>query len=82
VRIVSTLPIWVTLDSTAVVTANSASAHIAANAVGEYFAVSPGQVLNLISTSTSTGYVSIAEMTVRFAPEMIFELGRFGTKPV
>jgi hypothetical protein len=30
VRIVSTLPIWVTLDSTAVVTANSASALIAA----------------------------------------------------
>src|SRR6476646_7380214 len=63
VRIVSTLPIWVTLDSTAVVTANSASALIAANAVGEYFAVTPSQVLNFISTSTSTGYVVLTEMT-------------------
>jgi hypothetical protein len=63
VRIVSTLPIWVTLDSTAVVTANSASALIAANAVGEYFTVTPGQVLNFISTSTSTGYVSLTEMS-------------------
>ena len=52
-----------TLDLTAVVTANSASALIAANAVGEYFAVSPGQVLNFISTSTSTGYVSLTEMS-------------------
>jgi hypothetical protein len=50
-------------NSTAVVTANSASALIAANAVGEYFTVTPGQVLNFISTSTSTGYVSLTEMT-------------------
>jgi hypothetical protein len=63
VRIVSTLPIWVTLDSTAVVTAASGSALIAANAVGEYFTVTPGQVLNFISTSTSTGYVSLTEMS-------------------
>ena len=41
----------------------SALALIAANAVGEYFAVSPGQVLNFISTSTSTGYVSLTEMS-------------------
>ena len=62
-RVVSTLPIWVTLDSTAVVTANSASALIAPNAVGEYFTVTPGQVLNFLSTSTSTGYVVLTEMT-------------------
>jgi hypothetical protein len=44
VRIASTLGIWITIDSTAVVTANSASALIPANATGEYFAVTPGQV--------------------------------------
>jgi hypothetical protein len=61
VRITSPLPIWATIDSTAVVTANSAAVFIPAN-VPEYFTVTPGQVLNFISTSTSTGYVSITEM--------------------
>jgi hypothetical protein len=56
VRLTSTLPIWLTIGSTAVVTANSASALLPAN-VPEYFCVTPGQVLNFISTSTSTGYV-------------------------
>jgi hypothetical protein len=63
VRIASTLSIWITIDSTAVVTANSASALISANGTGEYFGCSPGQVLNFISTSTSTGYVSLTEMS-------------------
>ena len=62
VRVASTLPLWVTIGSTAVVTANSASALIPAN-TPEYFAVTSGQVLNLISTSTSTGYVVLTEMT-------------------
>jgi len=31
--------------------------------VPEYFAVTSGQVLNFISTSTSTGYVCLTEMT-------------------
>jgi hypothetical protein len=44
------------------VTANSASALVPANVL-EYFAVTPGQVLNFISTSTSTGYVVLTEMT-------------------
>jgi hypothetical protein len=61
VRINSTLALWITLDSTAVVTANSASALVSPN-VPEYFAVTPGQVLNFISTSTSTGYVVVTEM--------------------
>jgi hypothetical protein len=60
VRIASMLALWITIDSTAVVTANSASALIPANNP-EYFAVTPGQVLNFISTST--GYVSLTEMT-------------------
>jgi hypothetical protein len=62
VRIASTLSLWITIDSTAVVTANSASALIPANAP-EYFCVTPGQVLNFLSTSTSTGYVVLTEMT-------------------
>lgn len=62
VRVVSTLALWATIGSTAVVTANSAATFIPAN-VPEYFAVTSGQVLNFISTSTSTGYVTFSEMT-------------------
>ena len=62
VRVASTLALWATIGSTAVVTANSAAAFIPAN-VPEYFAVTPGQVLNFISTSTSTGYVCLTEMS-------------------
>ena len=54
--------IWATLDSTAVVTANSSAAYLPGN-LFEYFTVTPGQVLNFISTSTSTGYVALTEMT-------------------
>ena len=61
VRVTSTLALWATIGSTAVVTANSASAYLPAN-VPEYFAVTPGQVLNFISTSTSSGYVALTEM--------------------
>jgi len=62
IRVISTLPIWATIGSTAVVTANSAATYLAANAA-EYFAVTSGQVLNFISTSTSTGYVTWTEIT-------------------
>jgi hypothetical protein len=61
VRVVSTLALWATIGSTAVVTANSAAAFVPAN-VPEYFTVTSGQVLNFISTSTSTGYVTWTEM--------------------
>src|SRR5262249_510260 len=61
VRVVSTLAIWATIDSSAVVTANSAATYLPAN-VPEYFICSPGQVLNFISTSTSSGYVVATEM--------------------
>src|SRR5262245_61084475 len=53
--------IWATIGSTTVVTANSAATFLPAN-VPEYFAVTSGQVLNFISTSTSTGYVVWTEM--------------------
>lgn len=64
VRLVHTFTggIWITLNSTAVVTANSSATLIPAN-FPEYFTVTPGQVLNFISTSTSTGYVSLTEMS-------------------
>jgi hypothetical protein len=62
VRVASTLPLWATIGSTAVITANSASAYIPAG-VPEYFAVTSGQVLNFLTTSTSTGYVVVSEMT-------------------
>jgi hypothetical protein len=62
VRLVSTLALWATIDSTAVVTANSSAAYLPAN-TPEYFGCSPGQVLNFISTSTSIGYVSLTEMS-------------------
>ena len=63
VRVVSTLPVWATIDSTRVdVTANSSAAYLPAN-FPEYFGCSPGQSLNFLSTSTSTGYVSLTEMS-------------------
>jgi hypothetical protein len=54
--------IWATVDTTATVTANSSAVLIPAN-LPEYFAVTPGQQLNFLSTSTSTGYVVVTEMT-------------------
>ena len=53
--------IWAVIGSTQVVTANSAAV-LLPNAWPEYFTVSPGQCLNFISTSTSTGYVVFSEM--------------------
>jgi hypothetical protein len=35
---------------------------ISANQAGEYFTVTPGQMLAFNSTSTSTGFLSITEM--------------------
>jgi hypothetical protein len=61
VRIMSTLPIWAVIGSTQVVTANSAAVNLPAN-WPEYFACTSGQVLNFISTSTSTGYVTFTEL--------------------
>lgn len=61
VRLVSTLPIWLTINSTAVVTAKSSAAYLPSN-WAEYYTVTPGQVVNWISTSTSTGYLTITEL--------------------
>jgi hypothetical protein len=65
VRVVHTLSsgIWATIDSTRVdVTANSSATFLPVN-FPEYFGCSPGQSLNFLSTSTSTGYVSLTEMS-------------------
>jgi hypothetical protein len=57
-----TAGIWATFDTTATVTANSSAIWLPVN-VPEYFGVTPGQQLNFISTSTSTGYVTVTEMS-------------------
>jgi hypothetical protein len=61
IRVVTTLPIWATVGSSAVVTANSSATYLVAN-FPETFAVSPGQSFNYLSTSTSSGYVTVTEM--------------------
>src|SRR5262245_2236192 len=59
IRVQSTLPIWAVVGSTTA-TANS-GALVPANSP-EYFITTPGQVFSFISTSTSSGYVSLTEM--------------------
>ena len=54
--------IWAVVGSTQVVTANS-SAVLLPSAFPETFVVTPGMVLNFISTSTSTGYVVATELS-------------------
>jgi hypothetical protein len=62
VRVTSTLPIWVTFGTTAVTATANSDTFAPANRA-EYFTVTPGQCLGFISTSTSTGYVCLTEMT-------------------
>jgi hypothetical protein len=64
VRIVHNLSagIWATIDTTATITAQSSATWLPTSSP-EYFAVTRGQQLNFISTSTSTGYVSLTEMS-------------------
>jgi len=54
IRIQSNLPVWCTIGSSAVVTANSSAALIPGNAPPEYFTVSTGMCASFITTSTST----------------------------
>lgn len=60
VRIASNLAIWVTVGLTTA-TANS-DTYLPANWV-DYFTVTPGQFVSFCSTSTSTGWISLTEMT-------------------
>jgi hypothetical protein len=50
-------------DSTAVTIASTTGAYVAANSFPEYFVTNPGQVLCINSTSTSSGVISVTEMT-------------------
>jgi hypothetical protein len=50
IRVASTLPLWATIGSTAVITANSSAAFIPSN-VPEYFTVTSGQVLNFLTSN-------------------------------
>jgi hypothetical protein len=54
--------IWATIDTTATVTAQSSATWLPTSSP-EYFAVTRGQQLNFISTSISTGWVVLTEMT-------------------
>jgi hypothetical protein len=54
--------IWATIDTTATVTAQSSATWLPTSSP-EYFAVTRGQQLIFISTSTSTGWVVLTEMT-------------------
>jgi len=65
IRVVSEIQGWLQIgDGTSVAaTVASSSLKISANVGGEYFAVTPGQMCAFNSTSTSTGFCSITEMT-------------------
>ena len=54
--------VWVKIDSGANATAGS-DTWLAPNVVGEYFQCIPGMTISAVSTSTTTGFVSIAEMS-------------------
>jgi hypothetical protein len=58
-----TAGIWATIGSTTTdVTANSSAVLLPAG-FPEYFAVTSGQHFNFLSTSTSTGYVCVTEIS-------------------
>jgi hypothetical protein len=50
-------------DSTAVTIASTTGAFVAANNFPEYFTTNPGQVACINSTSTTTGMISVTEMS-------------------
>jgi hypothetical protein len=60
IRVSSTLPLWLTFTSTA---ATPNTDHFLPANVVDYFACTPGQALAFVSTSTSSGYAGISEMT-------------------
>jgi hypothetical protein len=54
--------VWVKIDSGSLATAGS-DTWIAPNVEGEYFACIPGMTISAVATGTSTGFVSISEMS-------------------
>jgi hypothetical protein len=64
IRVVSEVQGWLALDSVAVVcTVASSSLKINGGVDEEYFSVNPGQAVAFNSTSTSSGMISVTEMT-------------------
>jgi hypothetical protein len=62
IRVVSEVQGWLSIGASTTVTVGSNGLKISANVEGEYFRVTPGQLAAFNSTSTSTGFVSIAEV--------------------
>jgi hypothetical protein len=62
IRVVSEVQGWLSIGASTTVTVGSNGLKISANVEGESFTVTPGQIAAFNSTSTSTGFVSIAEM--------------------
>jgi len=66
VRVASPVNGWLNIDITGLsstpTTAGGIGVFIGASVQGEYFAVSPSQILSFSSTSTSSGSVAVSEM--------------------
>jgi hypothetical protein len=60
--VVSEVQGWLSIGTSTIVTVGSNGLKISANVEGEYFTATPGQIAAFNSTSTSTGFVCIAEM--------------------
>lgn len=68
IRVATALAGWATInqttsDSIIATSAGGVGMFIAANQAGEYFTVRPGQFLTFASSSTSTGDMSVTEMS-------------------
>jgi hypothetical protein len=68
IRVFSSISGWMSIDqstSTTQATTGTIPSGVfipASTTTGEYFTVTPGQLLTFFSTGTTTGYVSITEM--------------------
>ena len=72
IRVLSSIPGWMSIDQTTSATGITSASVVttapgglflpAATFTGEYFAVTPGQLLTFCSTGTSSGNLSVTEM--------------------
>jgi hypothetical protein len=64
IRVAATQPVWlVTGDTSTVSVSSGAGIFINPSVAGEYFAVTPGQWAAWLTTSATTGWISITEMS-------------------
>jgi hypothetical protein len=64
IRVAASQPVWlITGDSSSVSVTTGAGAFINGGVAGEYFAVTPGQWAAWLTTSATTGWISITEMS-------------------